>query len=203
MIRETAMKMTRYHICGPALGVLMALATSLSAFGQNARLEFARLDKFAVKAAEVVDVTLDGPMLKMASRFLADSKDPDESMARDIVGKLKGIYVKSFEFDKAGEYAPEDINEIRAQLQAPGWSRIVGVTSKRDGENAEVYIMTDGDAGNILGLAILCAEPTELTVVNIVGPIDIDKLAAIEGKMGIPRIDLGKDGKKAGVRRDE
>ena len=37
-------------------------------------------------------------------------------------------------------------------------------------------------------MAIIAAEPTELTVVNIVGAIDIDKLSALEGKMGIPKL---------------
>ena len=37
-------------------------------------------------------------------------------------------------------------------------------------------------------MAIICAEPTELTVVNIVGPVDIEKLSQLEGKMGIPRL---------------
>lgn len=41
--------------------------------------------------------------------------------------------------------------------------------------------------GNASGaLAILVVEPAELTVVNIVGPIDLAKLAALQGQFGIP-----------------
>jgi hypothetical protein len=178
---------------------------ALSAFGQNPRLQINNLDRLSSKASEVVDVTLDGPLLKLAAKFLSDSKDPEERAARDLVDKLKGIYVKSFEFDKKGEYNSEDVEAIRAQLKVPGWSRIVGVTSRRDGENTEVYIMTDGDAGNILGLAIISAEPAELTVVNIVGPIDLTRLASLEGKMGVPQLNLNQPNaaKKPEAKRED
>jgi hypothetical protein len=36
---------------------------------------------------------------------------------------------------------------------------------------------------------VLSAEPKELTIVNIVGPVDLQKLAKLEGNLGIP--DLG------------
>ena len=41
----------------------------------------------------------------------------------------------------------------------------------------------------ITGLAVLSIEPKELTVVNIIGPVDIAKLATLEDQFGIP--DLG------------
>ena len=94
------------------------------------------------------------------------------------------------EFDRAGEYASADVEAIRVQLRTPGWSRIVGVHSKRDGDNVEVFTWLEG--GNIAGLAILCADPTELVVVNIVGAIDLEKLSQLEGKFGIPKLNLEK-----------
>ena len=48
--------------------------------------------------------------------------------------------------------------------------------------------MLEGE--KIGGLVVLSAEPKELTVVNIVGPVDLDKLAALEGQFGIPDLDL-------------
>ena len=56
---------------------------------------------------------------------------------------------------------------------------------KRTHENNEIYVMKDAH-DNIAGIAILVAEPKELTVVNIVGPVDLDKLSALDGKFGIP-----------------
>jgi hypothetical protein len=59
----------------------------------------------------------------------------------------------------------------------------------------EVYLMADA-AGNPLGLAVLVMEPKELTVVNIIGAIDLERLGAMEGKFGIPRIHEGKETKQ-------
>ncbi len=173
--------------------VLMAACVGLPAYGQTAKVQIGGLEKLANKAAEVVDVTLDGPMLKLASKFIAADEDPDADKALELIKDLKGIYVKSFEFDKEGEYSPQDIEAIRAQLHAPGWARIVGVHSKREHENTEVYLMSAGSEKAVQGLVIIAAEPKELTVVNIVGPIDLDKLSALEGHLGVPHLEMEKD----------
>lgn len=170
----------------------LVMGASVPAFGQNPRLQIKNLEKLSSKAAEVVDVTLDESMLKLASKFMAADKDEDDAEARELIKDLKGVYVKSFEFDKEGEYSQEDVEAIRSQLTAPGWTKVVGVRSKHDGDVAEVYLMTESNTRNILGLAIIAADPESLTVVNIIGPIDVDKLSALEGKMGIPHLELEK-----------
>ena len=166
-------------------GAMLIGASSLPAFGQNPRLDIKNLEALSKKASEVVDVNLDGPLLKLASKFMTDEDDRE---ALGIIKNLKGVYVKSFTFEKPGDYSPADVEAIRSQLQAPAWSRIVSARSKHDGENAEIYLMTAADGGNVLGMAVICTEPTELTVVNIVGPVDIGKLSQLEGKMGIPHL---------------
>src|SRR5665213_3344488 len=83
------------------------------------------LDRLAAKATEVVDVTMDANLLQLAGRFLSD-KDPDDAKVKKMISGLKGIYVRSFEFAKAGEYQESDVEPLRAQLHAPTWSRIVG-----------------------------------------------------------------------------
>lgn len=134
----------------------------------------------ADKASEVVDVTLDGSTLKLAAKFLND--DADQRTVRDVVQKLQGIYVRSFTFDKDWEYDRAILDGVRKQL-GPEWKKIVNVRSRK--ENSEVYIDTKPD-GTPAGLVVMTAEPRELTIVNIVGPIDIDKLANLEGAFGIP-----------------
>jgi hypothetical protein len=62
------------------------------------------------------------------------------------------------------------------------------VKSRKDGQNVEVYLMTD--PANLGGLAILATQPNELTVVNIVGKIDIEDILALEGQFGIPDLDI-------------
>jgi hypothetical protein len=146
------------------------------------------LDKLAAKAVESVDVTLDGNLLQLAGKFLSD-KDADQAKAKKLISGLKGIFVRSFTFAKEGEYNAADIQGLRAQLQAPAWSRIVGVTSKRDRDNAEVYLKV-GDGSKIGGLVVIAAEPKELTVVSIVGSIQPEDLAELGGQFGIPKLDV-------------
>ncbi len=150
----------------------------------------ASLDRLAAKATEVVDVTMDANLLQLASRFLSD-KDADDAKVKKMIGGLKGIYVRSFEFAKAGEYQESDVEPVRAQLHTPAWSRIVGVRSQKSGNNAEVFIKTEN--GKIGGLAILATEPKELTIVSIEGAIDPDQLNELGGHFGIPRVDTRKE----------
>lgn len=171
---------------------LILILGALPLLAQTPRLQLDRLERLTSTASEVVDVTLDGSTLRMATQFMG--KDPQ---TRALVRSLQGIYVKSFEFDHLNAYSPADLEAIRAQLQPPGWSRIVNVQSKKDG-HVEIFLMGDGRGGN-LGLAVLAAEPKELTVVNIVGPIDLQTLGSLEGQLGIPRLGPKKDGEK----RDE
>ncbi len=176
-----------------ALATVLIFA-SLPGFAQNAKLELKNLDKLNSKAAEVNDVTLDGAMLELAWKFIQADGDPEAAQLRDILKGLKGIYVKNFEFDGPNQYSQADVEAIRTQLAAPGWQRIVESRSLHAKEHDEIYIMKQGDL--ITGLAVLVAEPTELTVVNIVGPIDINKLAALEGHFGIPGDTVEHHGKK-------
>ena len=157
----------------------------------------ASLDRLAAKATEVVDVTMDANLLQLASRFLSD-KDADEAHVKKIIAGLKGIYVRSFEFEKPGNYQESDIEPVRTQLHTPAWSRIVGVRSQKSAENSEVYLKTEN--GKIGGLVILVTEPKQLTIVSIEGTIDPDQLNELGGHFGIPKVDTRKE---AGHGKDE
>jgi hypothetical protein len=160
----------------------------------------ANLDRLAAKASEVVDVTMDANLLQLASRFLSD-KNKDDAQVKKLIGGLKGIYVRSFEFEKTGEYQDSDVEPLRTQLRAPAWSRIVGVRSRKSGENSEVYLRTEGS--KIGGLAILVTEPKELTIVSIEGSIDPDQLNELGGHFGIPKIEPDSKPKKEKPGKDE
>ena len=90
-----------------------------------------------------------------------------------------------------GEYSPNDVESIRSQVKDPSWSKIVGVMSKSAGQKVDVHLKMDG-GGLIHGLLIVATQPKELVVVNIVGPIDLEKLSQLEGQFGIPKLDLDK-----------
>jgi len=166
--------------------ILLVICASVSAHAQNARIQLDALDRLADKASDTIDVTIDENHLKLASKFLSDKKI-DEKKVKEIVSALKGVYVKSFKFETAGEYTKEDLDAIRSQLSAPGWSHMVGVRSRRN-ENIDVYLMSDAD--NIIGITVIAADRRQLTVVNVVGPIDLEKLAELHNHFGIPDFDF-------------
>jgi hypothetical protein len=43
---------------------------------------------------------------------------------------------------------------------------------------------------HISGLAVLSVNPKELTVVNIIGPVDLEKLSKLEGQFGVPEFGI-------------
>jgi hypothetical protein len=170
----------------PGFLILVPLLLAGLASGQQVKWNF---DKLAERATDVVDVNLNGSTLRLALKFLSDD-DEDEAQVKKLIAGLKGVYVKSFEFKNPGEYSPADVESFRSQLRDPDWQRIVNVRSKEDGEDVEVYIKSE--AKGIGGLAIICTEPKELTLVNIVGPIDLDSLSELGGHLGIPEVEVEK-----------
>lgn len=165
--------------------LLLALCCTPVACAQQFQIN---LDHLTAKASETVDLSLNGSTLQFAAKFL-DSKDPDQNKVKKLIAGLEGIYVRSFEFQKAGEWSPADLETIRKQLKAPEWSKIVGVKST-EGETDEIYLRFQN--GKIAGVAVIAAEPKELTVVNIAGPVDLDSLAELGGHFHIPKMDVPK-----------
>ncbi|HET6980140.1 MAG TPA: DUF4252 domain-containing protein [Pyrinomonadaceae bacterium] len=174
------------------IALLLIVASALAANAQDSRIQMSSLDHLAAKASQTVDVSIDERLMKMAVRLLSD-KDEDEREVRKLVAGLKGIYVKSFEFDTEGQFVVADLEPIRTQLRGAGWTRMVNVTSRKEG-NLEVYLQFAGETVN--GLAVLVTDTKELTVVNIVGPVDLDKLAQLEGQLGVPELGIEKSKKK-------
>src|SRR5262249_46062293 len=152
--------------------ILLAAFCFATARAQDARLQIDHLNKPADKAAEVVEVPLDERSLRLAAKFLS-ANNPDEAKVKEIVSGLKGVYVRVFEFEKPGAYSSNDIEAIRSQLRQPGWRKIVGVTSNRGGPNVDGHLKYPGYI--IVGLAILGAERTEITIVHGLGQTRLRK----------------------------
>ena len=163
---------------------LALIIVAVPASAQRINLDFPEL---AEKADEVVDVTLDANMLRLAAKFLS-GKDSEERAVREMIGGLEGIYVRSYEFSETGQYDKNLINQIKSQL-GPSWKPLVTVRSKT---KDNVSIMADMHGDRVTGLVIIATEPREFTIVNIHGPIDIDRLAELSGQFGIPEISSGR-----------
>jgi hypothetical protein len=176
----------------------LAAVTALSfAFIQRAAPQDISLDVFdplAAKAREHFEFNLPRMLLQTAAGVLS-GKSPDEARLKSLLAGLEGIYIRSYTFAKAGEYSLADVDRVRSQLK--GWSKVLSVHEA--GEDTGIYLRTEGE--KILGLVVVSAEPTELTLINIVGSIRPDQLKDLSGKFDIP--DLGDLGQKAGAKKKE
>ena len=127
------------------------------------------LDAVAAKAKEKAEVTLDGSLLDQALQ-----KVPDK--LKDKLGNLSRLVVRHYEFDKPGMYADSDLESVRKVVSgAPDWSRIINV--KDENETVEIYMQNQ--AGKTTGFLLIAAEPKELTVVHVVGTVDIASLQEV------------------------
>jgi hypothetical protein len=177
------------RMCG-TLALLVGTLGAQPTFAQTAhgpRLQLDFLDRLVSEADEVVDVTVDPAMLQTAAGLLPKGKEKDADTFRALVEAIKGIYVKSFEFARDGGYTDADVERVRSQLKEP-WTRTVTVRSRKDREIVEVYFWREGSETG--GLAVVVAEPRELTIVNIVGRVDMKVLGALQG-FGVPLQGLG------------
>ena len=174
------------HIFTAAFFVLLPLAGGAN--GQDAKLNFDRLNGLETRARDVVEVNVDGKLLDLGKRVMAKVNDPDAKKVAAAIDGLKGIYVRVYNFALDNEYNIADIDEIRAQLNSPGWEKLAGVRSKKNNQKVDVYTMFTGNV--ISGVAVIISENKSVALVNVVGPIDIELLVQLSGKMNIPKIDI-------------
>ena len=165
---------------------VLTILAAMPAAAQKIDLDFPEL---ADRAEEIAEITLDTSMLRMAAKFFS-GHDADERAVRDMISGLQAIYVRNYKFEKDWEYDRNLFQRVKSQL-GPTWKPFVSIRSKT---KDNVVIMADMRGGDkIAGLVIIASEPREFTVVSIEGPIDIDRLADLEGQFGIPHITKERD----------
>ena len=171
------------------LGLLAVAAADTNA--QDARLNFEKLNGLETRARDVVEVNIDGKLLDLAKRVTTKVKDEDAKKVAQAISGLKGIYVRVYRFENENEYNIGDVDEIRSQLNAPGWERVANVRSKKNNQKVDVFTMFTGDV--MSGVAVVITEAKSIALVNMIGPIDIELLVELSGKMNIPKIDIERD----------
>ena len=186
---------------------LLALFILLPAAGanaQDARLNFEMLNGLETRARDVVEVNIDGKLLDLAKRVTVKVNDDKAKKVGEAISGLKGIYVRVYRFEHENEYNMADVDAIRSQLNAPGWEKLANVRSKKNNQKVDVFTMFTGDI--MSGVAVVISESKSIAVVNMIGPIDIEMLAELSGKLNIPNIDIERgsvDNEKPDDDKDE
>jgi hypothetical protein len=115
----------------------------------------------------------------------ANSGKNDEAAVKKVLADLKGVYVRSFEFETVGAYSDADLKPIRDQLRGKEWKAIVSVHEKDD--NIDILVRQEGD--KTTGLILIAPEAKEVTVINIEGNVNLQTLSALGGQFGIPKVE--------------
>jgi hypothetical protein len=180
----------KYRIATIILGTAALIAPALA---QQSPLTLpAPLEKeLAARAANVTEVTLGKGMLDFAAKFM-DKNDKDQVGVQQLIEGLDGIYVRDYEFDKEGQYSPDQLEQLRQAFATPEWTPMVHERESKGGESTDVMMkMVNGQPQ---GIFVLDAEPKELAIVLILGPIRMDQLSELKGLSGLSELgDIGKD----------
>jgi hypothetical protein len=170
----------------PRIAAFLLAAGSISfpALAQNSQLPLpSPVEKeLAAHASDVTEVTLGKNMLAFAAKFMHD-KDEDEAGVRQLIEGLDGIYVREYAFDKEGEYSIDQLDQLRKYFETPEWAPIIHEHERKSGETTDVLMKTVN--GENKGMFILSAEPKELTIVLILGPIRVEDLGKLHGIGGL------------------
>ena len=164
-----------------------------SAYSQTARLDLGRLAGLETRARDVVEVNIEGKILDLAKRVLAKTKEPDAQKVSQAISGLEAIYVRAYKFENENEFNIADVDQIRSQLLTPGWERLANARSKKNNQVVDVYTMFTGDI--MSGVAVVVSESKSIAIVNVIGPIDIEMLAELSGRMNIPKFEIETDKK--------
>jgi uncharacterized protein DUF4252 len=167
-----------------SLTACAALLLPVAAPAADPELKLPDFSHLRTSAVDYTDITLDGFLLKIAKHFAAKAEEEDEAIG--ILNEIKSVRVREFQFDSDGAYSRADVDAVRKQLSAPGWSPLIQQRSRESGSTVDVYLNTAD--GKILGIAVIESEPRSFTIVNVVGNISIDRLAKISGEFGIPEV---------------
>jgi hypothetical protein len=173
-----------------SIALTFTIVSAVSA--QESKLHFERFDGLANRARDVVEVNIDGKLLELAKRVTLKVNDEKAKKVAQAIGGLRGIYVRVYNFEKEDDYNMADVDQVRAQLTAPGWEKLANVRSKKNNQRVDVFTLFNGDKMD--GVAVVISESKSIALVNVVGMIDIEMLMELSGRLNIPKIEIERDG---------
>ncbi|MEX0618402.1 MAG: DUF4252 domain-containing protein [Pseudohongiellaceae bacterium] len=138
----------------------------------------------AITGAEPnVEVSLKEPLLNLITNIIRNQ----DAQAAGFISKLLRVEVRVFENSSMDrDRVAASMAEIATDLDAQQWERVVRV--RDDEEHVDVYFRLSSDASLIHGIAVMVAEPREAVIINIVGDISPDDIAALAARFEIDEL---------------
>ena len=144
------------------------------------------------KGSEFVEVQVRSNLLSFAAQ-LVEKEQPD---AAKLLRSVELVRVNVIGLtDENREKMQERIQKIRQDLEGRGWERNVNVQGK-DGEDVGVYTRAGGGE-TLAGVVITVIDPKNVVLVNLVGDIRPEQIAALGESLDIkPLKEIGGAVKK-------
>jgi hypothetical protein len=174
---------------------LAILCLSACASAQEPERFLWKLDHLKGQVTRSVDIDI-GPFGLALARWVMDENDPDMAALRDTLKGCKAVHIRSYEFGSDFEYPQADIDALQSQLSGHGWTSLATVRDRKTRENVDVYIRLERE--KVTGLVMLASEARGLTIVNVVGAIDLAQIQALRAHFGGPHHRRATDDESAG-----
>jgi hypothetical protein len=155
--------------------------------GQAGSLDLPDFQTLQRQATDSVNISLDPWLLGTMSALIGDG-DADSVATKKMLSGIKSIQIRSFAFGTNFVYPAAAVDSIRQQLSTPGWTKLVQVHDHKQREDVDIYLMMDQQRAN--GFALIASDPRQLTIINIVGSLDMKDLPMLERQFHIPPLGL-------------
>jgi len=146
------------------------------AVARDPQLELPDFTHLRGKATESIDLSFGSFSLFIARRFVGDD-DPQGAAVKDLLQGVRKVHLRHYEFADDFVYAKSDLDRVRAELTARGCKTLAHVRDNRNSEDVDICAVLDAE--EITGFAIVVSEPREFTIINVVGKLELQKVAAL------------------------
>jgi len=165
------------------LPAIACLALPILAAAQPPHVTVPSFADLKSAASDTVDITI-GPMLLGFVGWAMDDHDPDSANLKKTVQGLRSVQIRSYRFKEDFDYPKTDLDALRAQLSQPGWSQLVKVRDRVKKEDVDIFIALENRTIN--GVTIIASGLRELTVVNVVGTVNLDQVEGLRKTFANP-----------------
>ncbi len=101
-----------------------------------------------------------------------------ERMLMNALQGLQGVQIRLYDSSGKRQIFDGAISETVAQLKNKNWQTLMTV---RDDEE-HIVVMQYGDEKTIAGLSIMASTPEKALFLNLIGPFDVDAIAAVASR---------------------
>jgi hypothetical protein len=146
----------------------------------------------AGKGSEFVEVQVRSNLLNFAARLVEKEEPEAAKLLRSV--QLVRVNVIGLT-DETRDAMQKRVQGIRQDLEGRGWERNVNAQGK-DGEDVGVYTLAQGGEA-LAGVAITVVDSKNVVLVNVVGDIRPEQIAALGESLNIqPLKEIGGEIKK-------